>query len=189
MTSVLSPPTAVGWPREEARMHTIKFNHPITVDDLESFPDELRIELHEGNLYIMSPAIAWHTDVSRRIANVLEAAGMVAFQEMGVESSKIDLRVPDVSALRIKPRRGQFRLPPSEFLIAVEVVSKSSQAQDRILKPLHYAEVGIPEYWRVEEDPDADWDALIYQCKLSDEGKYVEADVVKLSELESDSPK
>ena len=45
------------------------------------------------------------------------------------------------------------RLAPSDFLILIEVVSLSTQAQDRILKPLHYADAGVPEYWRVERDP------------------------------------
>jgi Uma2 family endonuclease len=173
-------------PLEEANVRQFKLPLSITVNDLESLPDDFRYELHEGGLYITSPAVAWHTDVSRRIANALEAAGMAAFLDMGVESSDIDLRVPDACAVRTKPRPGQSRMPPSEFLIAVEVVSKSSQIQDRIVKPLHYGDIGIPEYWRVEEDPDTEWDALIYQYKLSAEGKYAESRVVKLSELESE---
>jgi Uma2 family endonuclease len=185
MTSVLSPPVAVRWPREEADMHTIKFTHPITVDDLESFPDALRVELHEGNLHIMPPAVFWHNDVASRITQTLRQAGMVAAHEVGVRFSDIDSRVPDAAALKTVPDEEQAYFPPSNFLIVVEVVSKSSEEQDRFLKPIHYAKAGIPEYWRVEGLPEDIDDALIHQHKLSVDRAYVETGVVRLSELEA----
>jgi len=170
-------------------MHHIKFTMPITVDDLESFPDELRIELHEGNLVIMTPPNAWHSDIIWRITGVFRAAGLVAFLELGVKSSDTELREPDVAVLRNRPDKKRGVFPPEDFLIVVEVVSKSSETLDRVVKPLHYAKIGIPEYWRVEEDPDDDDDALIHQHKLSAEGAYVETGVVRLSDLEREATK
>lgn len=185
MTSVLSPPVAVGWPREEAGMHTIKIPLSITVDDLESLPDDFRYELHEGILHVMPPPIAWHSDVILRIAVHLRTIGMVAYQEIGVKFSEDDERQPDVAVFRKPPDKNQRLFPPSDFLILIEVVSKSTQGQDRILKPLRYADAGIPQYWRVERDPDDDDDAFVHRYKLSaQEKKYVATDVVRLSELE-----
>ena len=42
------------------------------------------------------------------------------------------------------------RLPCEAVLAVVEVVSASTMAIDRAVKPVRYAEAGIPVYWRVE---------------------------------------
>jgi Uma2 family endonuclease len=128
-------------------MHTIKIPLSITVNDLESLPEDFRYELH-------------------------------------------DERQPDVAVFKNPPDKSRRFFPPSDFLILVEVVSKSTQGQDRILKPLHYADAGIPEYWRVERDPDDDDNAFIHRHKLSAKGKkYVTTDVVTLIDLEKGSQK
>ena len=41
-------------------------------------------------------------------------------------------------------------VPCEAVLAAVEVVSPSTTAIDRAVKPVMYAEAGIPVYWRVE---------------------------------------
>jgi Uma2 family endonuclease len=189
MTSVLSPPAAVRWPREEAHVHTFKIPLSITVDDLESLPDDFRYELHEGVLHIMPPPIQWHSRVARRLADTLERAGMATGTEVGVRFSENDERTPDVAVFRSAPDIERAVFPPSDFLILIEVVSKASEGQDRILKPLHYASAGIPEYWRVERDPGDANDALIHQYKLSDEGRYFQTRVTRLSELEREMPR
>jgi Uma2 family endonuclease len=61
-------------------MITLEISHPITFEDLESYPDELRLELHEGVLHIRPPESAWHSDISFRIASRLRVSGMQAFQ-------------------------------------------------------------------------------------------------------------
>lgn len=184
MTSVLSPPAEVLSPQEEADMPYIKISNPVTVDDLESLPDELRYELHEGNLQIMPPATFWHNDVASRITHALRTAGMVATHDTTVKFSEIDTRVPDAAALKSEPDEDRSWFAPSDFLIVVEVVSRSSEDQDRFLKPVYYAKAGIPEYWRVERDPDNRRDALIHQYKLSEDGAYTEIRMIKLSDLE-----
>ncbi|HEX6683769.1 MAG TPA: Uma2 family endonuclease [Candidatus Limnocylindrales bacterium] len=166
-------------------MHTFKLPLYITVEDLESLPEDFRYELHEGVLHIMPPPIQWHSWVARRLANTLERAGMATGTEVGVKFSDNDERTPDVAVFKDEPNLKRAIFSPSDFLLLIEVVSKSSEAQDRILKPLHYAKAGIPEYWRVEEDPDSDRDALVHQYKLSAEGKYDKTAVVKLTELEA----
>jgi Uma2 family endonuclease len=42
------------------------------------------------------------------------------------------------------------RIPCEAVLAVVEVVSPSTTAIDRAVKPVVYAEAGIPVYWRVE---------------------------------------
>ncbi|WP_067672117.1 Uma2 family endonuclease [Nocardia miyunensis] len=41
-------------------------------------------------------------------------------------------------------------LPAAQVVLAVEVVSTSTTMQDRMVKPLMYAEAGIPNYWGIE---------------------------------------
>jgi Uma2 family endonuclease len=59
--------------------------------------------------------------------------------------------MPDVvAAYRRKPEPRTLR--SDSIVIAVEVVSPSSKANDRHLKPSLYAGAGIPHYWRIEID-------------------------------------
>jgi Uma2 family endonuclease len=185
MTSVLSPSTEVLLLPKEADVPDFKLPSTFTVNDLESLPDDYRYELHEGILHVMPPPIAWHSDVIWRVTAILRAAGMVAYPEIGVKFSEIDERQPDVAVFKNRPDKNERFFPPSDFLILVEVVSPSTRAQDRILKPFHYADAGVPEYWRVERDPDDDDDAFVHRYRLSAEGAYVETGTVELSGLEA----
>ncbi|PYC61169.1 Uma2 family endonuclease, partial [Micromonospora arborensis] len=38
-------------------------------------------------------------------------------------------------------------------MLAVEVVSPGTRRRDRLEKPGHYADAGIPPYWRVQKNP------------------------------------
>jgi Uma2 family endonuclease len=42
---------------------------------------------------------------------------------------------------------------PEQVAIAVEVVSPGTKRRDRFQKPGAYASVGIPHYWRIDQDP------------------------------------
>jgi len=184
MTSVLGPSAEVLWPRAGGdEVTAIKISHPITLGDLELYPEGIRCELHQGALYIMPPPIRWHSRVARCLAGVLERAGMTVHQRIRVMFSDNDMREPDVAVFKQKPGLERAFFPPQDFLILVEVVSKSSETMDRLAKPLHYAKAGVPEYWRVERIPENIDDALIHQHKLSAEGAYVEIGAVRLSEL------
>lgn len=166
-------------------MITFKISQPITLGQLELFPDDVRCELHRGTLCIMTPPIRWHSRISRCIADVLERTGMTAHQRVRVMFSDDDMREPDVAVFKQRPSLERAFFPPQDFLILVEVVSKSSESMDRMVKPLHYARAGIPEYWRVERDPENIDDAFIHQHKLAEDGAYVETGVVRLSGLEA----
>ena len=102
--------------------------------------------------------------------------------------SETDERQPDVAVFKNRPDKSQRFFPPGDFLILIEVVSQPTQAEDRIVKPLHYANAGVPEYWRVEQDPDDEDDAFVHKYQLKGK-KYVATGVVRLKELERDAPK
>ncbi len=160
----------------------------LTVDDLEKLPDYgFRYELHEGNLVIMSPATAWHFQVIMRLVAALSRAGRHVSGEVGIRFGLRDSRTADVAVFH-KPFDDDVAFfPPSDIAIAVEVVSPSSQEMDRVTKPRHYAQAGIPEYWRVERADSRD-DATIHQHELvrtADGGlAYAQTRITTLVELE-----
>ncbi|GAA4607103.1 hypothetical protein GCM10023195_26590 [Actinoallomurus liliacearum] len=70
----------------------------------------------------------------------------------------VDLRLTDVPLHNRRPDVLVFDgdpdvLPvrPHQVLLAVEIMSKGSVSADRLDKPAEYATVGIPHYWRIEQ--------------------------------------
>ena len=173
MTTLHLPPVTDGW----------------TLADTDDLPGEQRYEVRNGNLVIMSPARFWHQRVARRIANLLEAAGLHAETEVGVRRTARDGRVADVAALRQDPTDPSITWHPADvFLIVVEVWSRSSEEKDRF--PHWYASLGIPEYWLVEPIEGDKWGALITRYELartpSGTSAYVEIRKTTLEELTRD---
>lgn len=145
-----------------AALSIYDLNREWTIDDLDLLPDELgnRIEIEDGVL-IMSPSPSLdHEGVLGLLNETLVDAKTAEFLVMsgnpgiGFERS---YRVPDLIVMRKdvwrEHRRERGFFDPRHVLLAVEVVSPDSQIRDRVVKPMQYAEVGIPSYWRLETDP------------------------------------
>jgi Uma2 family endonuclease len=82
-------------------------------------------------------------------------------------------RTPDLAVVRTSLVGLRTRpIPPSDVLLAVEVVSPSSVTTDRITKPAQYASAGIPAYWRVETSPEVSLTAYVLPGEA---GVYAEA--------------
>lgn len=170
-------------------MFSLHIPPDLTVDDLMALPSGYRYELHEGNLVVMSPANMWHSKTSFRLNSILRATGHVAYQEVGIKFGRRDSRAADVVVFTHPPDESRAFFSPHEILIAIEIVSPSTEDGDRIYKPQHYARAGIPEYWRVER-ADSDDDALIYKHELArtadGRSTYVQTEMVRLSQLEKE---
>lgn len=161
----------------------------LSADDLVELPDEgYRYELHEGNLVIMSPMTAWHYRAGMRVVLCFDKMGRPAGGEVSVKFGHKDTRTADVAVFHGPFDDAKAFFKPSEIAIAVEVVSPSSEIDDRVTKPWVYAHAGIPEYWRVERIMGTD-DATIHQFVLEQtpegEPAYRQAGVTTLGELES----
>jgi Uma2 family endonuclease len=61
-------------------------------------------------------------------------------------------RIPDLVVTTGPIPDDTVWLAPESVALAVEIVSKGSERIDRWLKPVEYAEAGIPHFWRVEPD-------------------------------------
>jgi Uma2 family endonuclease len=165
-------------------------DRPWTAEYLEQLPDDFRYEVHEGNLVVMAAAMRpWHAEAQYRVMHLLRRQGRKAYQEQGVILGPDDIRTCDVAEFREDPNDESAYHPASAFTLLVEVVSKSSIREDREIKPLRYAEAGVPEYWRVEQEKGSR-EAIVFQYRLVDTedklGVYRETRVVALGTLESE---
>src|SRR5690348_5768668 len=85
-------------------------------------------------------------------------------------------RIPDLVVTAGPVDNDTIWLDPQTVTLAVEIVSKGSERMDRWLKPVEYAEAGIPLFWRVEPDD------AVKQFRL-DGNRYIEYGSVPLDEL------
>jgi Uma2 family endonuclease len=153
-----------------------------TVDALIDLPTDLRYEIHDGNLVIMSPAKVWHERVARRICNALEGAGHIADLNVGVYHRADDVRVPNVAVFRTEPDLQDSWHDPGLITLVVEVWSPSSAYKDH-REMWWYGDLGIPAYWLaepIEEDPSG---ALISRYELAGPDGYVLTDRITLADL------
>ena len=132
---------------------------PWTFEEWTQLEDDRgqRIELVDGALIVSPAPSAFHQAIARRLFLQLHAqcpADLEVVYEVGLRLGE-DGRIPDLAVVRrsAPSGRGVPAYEPQHLVLAVEVVSPSSRTTDRLVKPVHYAEAGIPSYWRIETDP------------------------------------
>lgn len=127
-----------------------------TAADLDHLPENgLRYEVLNGQLIVSPVPTPRHQSLIACLVRALEGAlppGYVVLAGVGVLVGD-DEPIPDLTVLT-GPIQWDDRGVPVELVkLAVEVVSKSTALQDRMVKPVLYAAAGIPNYWRVEINP------------------------------------
>jgi Uma2 family endonuclease len=128
-----------------------------TTGDLDAMPDDgIRRELLDGVLLESPSPTNIHQKIAGRLMVALEESCPTEFDvTQGVEIRISDHRsfIPDVIVTTYEAaRRGGGLYQPHEVVLAIEIVSPTSQSMDRIAKPALYAAAGIPYYWRIETD-------------------------------------
>jgi Uma2 family endonuclease len=142
----------------------VEHTGPWTPDDVEALPDlgdHARFEVYEGGVLVVSPAPGVpHQRASYWLHQTLARAASAAGAEVDVlEAVNVTLPdgkllVPDIVVAAAEAAdNATTRLSHDAVLAVVEIVSPSTQAIDRAIKPRMYAAAGIPTYWRVELDP------------------------------------
>lgn len=131
---------------------------PYTVYDLLDMPDDgNRYEVIHGGLFVSPAPRGFHNWVADSLRDVLKTAapkGVRVLTATGVRCGSDGMgRIPDVVVARFDKPREVGILDASQVLAVVEVVSPGSRSRDRSLKPVIYAEAGIPVYWRAELEP------------------------------------
>ncbi|HXR41801.1 MAG TPA: Uma2 family endonuclease [Acidothermaceae bacterium] len=134
----------------------LPFGRPLTIDDLESMPDDgHRYELLDGML-LVSPAPGWsHQDVVGRMYLALMAActagHRVLLTPFAVTFGTRDTELqPDVLVARYGDLSAK-NLPAAPVL-AVEVRSPSTALVDLNLKKAAYERFGVESYWIVDPE-------------------------------------
>jgi Uma2 family endonuclease len=142
----------------------VEHTGPWTPDDVEALPDlgdHARFEVYEGGVLVVSPApgVA-HQRASywlhRYLARAASAAGadVDVLEAVNVILPGGKLLVPDIVVVAAEAAdQTTTRLSHRDVLAVVEIISPSTQAMDRAIKPGMYAAAAIPTYWRVELDP------------------------------------
>jgi Uma2 family endonuclease len=128
-----------------------------TVDDLDALPEDgVRRELLDGVLLVSPSPTNVHQTITWRLAAALDRRCPEQFDvTQGVEVRLSARRsfIPDVlvTTAEAADRRPHW-FPPHQVVLAVEIVSPSSEAMDRFMKPTLLAKAGVQCYWRIEID-------------------------------------
>jgi Uma2 family endonuclease len=149
--------------------------HKLTYRDYVCFPDDgKRHEIIDGDHYMNPAPSTYHQAVSRRIQFQLYSQielserGEVIYAPVDVELSPYDIVQPDLVVVL----SGRNIITPTKVKGVpdhlVEILSPSSDRNDRELKFNLYQRVGVPEYWIV--DP---FEHQVLQFRLAD-GRYQE---------------
>lgn len=148
--------------------------------DLESLWQDLdipghRIELIDGQLVVSPSASRWHSGAVYKLIDALidltRHQGWVIHTNLTVHIPATRERlIPDLMiAPPDAPGFGDDKLLAPGILLAAEVVSPSSQRQDRAAKPRAYAQGQVPLFLLI--DPVAD-PAAVTLFSRPDEGRY-----------------
>jgi len=166
---------------------------PLTVADMPGLDLDVPFEIIDVRLEIMSPPSLWHQHTAHQVGQMLErrypyVTGDVtlAIGDNGRRPDTVALILTWEEILRQKIKT----VVPEIVEVAVEVISHDDDdrrdrilvARDREIKYHEYAAAGIPEYWVVDEIPDAPQDAQVEIHHLRD-GHYVPVTVARLSDL------
>ena len=126
-----------------------------TTDDLDALPeDNVRRELLDGVLLVSPSPSSIHQVIAGRLMVTLEQTcpdHLFVSQANDVQITPRRQFIPDVLITTFEAAsRGGGKYAAAEVVLAVEIVSPTSQSMDRVLKPALYAKAGIPLYWVVE---------------------------------------
>jgi Uma2 family endonuclease len=126
-----------------------------TTDDLEAMADDgVRRELLDGVPHVSPSPSSIHQVIAGRLLVALEQAcpdHLFVSQANDVQLSPRRLLIPDVLVTTFEAaQRGSGKFYAHEVVLAVEIVSPTSQAMDRVMKPALYAKADIAHYWLIE---------------------------------------
>jgi Uma2 family endonuclease len=134
-----------------------------------------KVEFINGEVVMQSPAKLRHTTAVRNLSTLLDIyitrhnMGYVGQEKVLISLTRNDYE-PDICFFGLKKARtfspDQVRFPAPDLV--VEVLSPSTEENDRGIKFVDYAAHGVTEYWIV--DPEAE---MIEQYVLTDESYHL----------------
>jgi Uma2 family endonuclease len=140
-------------------MALVKATDPrVSFTELQQWPDDgRRYELYEGEVIVVPAPLPRHQRVAQHIGELLgeyerATGGMMFCVPIDIVFSEYDVIQPDIVFFR-KERRHLIdmmkatHVPPD---LAVEVLSRSTEARDRGRKMQLLSRFSVPEYWIVD---------------------------------------
>lgn len=127
-----------------------------TVADYMRLPDDIRMELIEGEFFVSPSPNSVHQRLVVRLVVLLDAhvrarnLGTVYCAPFDCILSDEDVVQPDVlfvAAANVSRIRERLHGPPD---LAVEILSPAHEERDRLVKRDLYLKYGVPEYWIVD---------------------------------------
>jgi Uma2 family endonuclease len=134
----------------------------ITLDDLAAM---ISADTHgrryetspEGVLSVVPPPDNEHAVIATRLMLWLAYAGWPAEQLMQAAGIRVPGpdgdggRIPDLTVWSQAQRQAVWS-SVADLLLVIEIMSRGSEAIDRVTKVAEYAAAGIPQYWTVARD-------------------------------------
>ena len=131
-----------------------------TFADVLTWSEDERIEIINGEAFMMAPPSRIHQEVSgelfRQLANFLEGKkcrvypapfGVRLFEQEGTNPEDVDTVVePDISVVCDRSKLDDHGCKGAPDML-IEVVSPSSLRHDRLVKLNLYQRAGVREYW------------------------------------------
>jgi Uma2 family endonuclease len=144
-----------------------------TIADVLELPDDApRVELLDGVMVVVPSPTLDHQDIQFLLQRWLHDRVPEHLRVSAGVGIALDLKhsfEPDVLLLRRSGLSGKVHFVEAEqVVLAVEVVSPSTKARDRLQKPAEYAAAGIRHYWRIEQNP-----VHVYAYELGPNGTYM----------------
>ncbi|WP_280329566.1 Uma2 family endonuclease [Nocardia wallacei] len=115
-------------------------------------------ELLDGQVVVEPLSTVWHNEARDALKAALR--DLAPMDIVITSGAALDLGnsvpVPDLLAIdRAAVRSDRLSFLPASVRLVVEVVSPGTVTRDRVLRPVVYAEAGIPHFWRVENQDGA----------------------------------
>jgi Uma2 family endonuclease len=130
----------------------------VSFAEMQQWPDDgRRYELYDGEVIVVPSPIPRHQRVVANIVEILKAyeratAGLVFFAPLDIVLTEYDVVQPDVVFFRHERRHVIDMMQPTRAVpdLAVEVLSRTTEARDRGRKLRLLARFCLPEYWLVD---------------------------------------
>nr|WP_221375503.1 Uma2 family endonuclease [Actinoplanes polyasparticus] len=128
-----------------------------TIEDILRLPDDVpRVELTDGVLSVVPSHSGAHQKINGRLIAWLDQhlpESLEALFAVGVAVGHRNTLEPDGLILHAPVDLEHHFYEPDQVVVAIEIVSPGTKRRDRLEKPAVYASVGIPHYWRIEQNP------------------------------------
>ena len=168
-----------------------------TFADILTWGEDERIEIIDGEAFMMSAPSPYHQEISfeigRQLGNFLEGKrckvypapfDVRLFEQDGDDLDDVDTVVePDISVVCDRSKIDQRGCKGAPDLV-IEVLSPSTRRQDRFVKLALYQRASVREYWVVEPDTQSVQVYTLENGILQPRAFYGPEDVAKVNVLD-----